>query len=106
MRLVLTRPSWVALTLFASILCAWAAVARPLVAAAARSSESDNAPRIYHKGRNFRIPFNLNAEGRERVKELHLLVSEDFGYHWRQVSKTFPDHPTFAFRSTHDGEYW
>ena len=63
-------------------------------------------PRIYHKGRNFRIPFNLNAEGRDRVKELHLLVSEDLGYHWRAISKTFPDHPTFTFRSSHDGEYW
>ena len=21
-------------------------------------------------------------------------------------SKTFPDHPTFTFRSSHDGEYW
>jgi hypothetical protein len=65
-----------------------------------------NVQRIYHKGRNFRIPFNLNAEGRERVKELHLLVSDDQGYHWRPVSKTFPDHPTFSFRCTQDGEYW
>jgi hypothetical protein len=70
------------------------------------SSDADAVPRIYHKGRNFRIPFNLNAEGRDRVKELHLLVSEDLGYHWRAVSKTFPDHPTFTFRSAHDGEYW
>ena len=22
------------------------------------------------------------------------------------ISKTFPDHPTFTFRSSHDGEYW
>ena len=34
------------------------------------------------------------------------MVSEDLGYHWRAVSKTFPDHPTFTFRSSHDGEYW
>ena len=34
------------------------------------------------------------------------MVSEDLGYHWRAVSKTFPDHPTFTFRSAHDGEYW
>lgn len=61
---------------------------------------------IYHKGRNFRIPFNLVAEDRARVKELHLLYSEDQGYHWRGSSKTFPDHPTFTFRSSHDGEYW
>jgi hypothetical protein len=106
MRLVSRKPSSVALALFAGILVAWAAVAPPFLALAAPSSESENAPRLYHKGRNFRIPFNLNAEGRDRVKELHLLVSEDFGYHWHQVSKTFPDHPTFAFRSSHDGEYW
>jgi hypothetical protein len=63
-------------------------------------------PRIYHKGRNFRIPFNLSPDGRDRIKELHLLVSEDLGYHWRPISKTFPDHPTFTFRSAHDGEFW
>ena len=33
-------------------------------------------------------------------------MSEDMGYHWRAISKTFPDHPTFTFRSSHDGEYW
>ena len=43
---------------------------------------------------------------KDRVKELHLLVSEDLGYHWRAVSKTFPNHPTFTFRSSHDGEFW
>ena len=37
---------------------------------------------------------------------MHLLFSEDQGYHWRGSSKTFPDHPTFTFRSSHDGEYW
>jgi hypothetical protein len=74
--------------------------------AVADSSQNASAPRIYHKGRNFRIPFNLNAEGRDRVKEVHLLVSEDQGYHWRPISKTFPDHPTFTFRSAQDGEYW
>ena len=71
------------------------------------SPRADATPRtIYHKGRNFRIPFNLSTEGRDRVKELHLLVSEDQGYRWRPVSKTFPDRPTFTFRSAHDGEYW
>jgi hypothetical protein len=77
---------------------AWSAADSPQAAGAART--------IYHKGRNFRIPFNLNAEGRDRVKELHLLYSEDQGYHWRSSSRTFPDHPTFTFRSSHDGEYW
>jgi hypothetical protein len=77
---------------------AWSAPDTPQAAGAPRT--------IYHKGRNFRIPFNLNAEGRDRVKELHLLYSEDQGYHWRSSSRTFPDHPTFTFRSSHDGEYW
>ncbi len=54
------------------------------------SPEADDVPRIYHKGRNFRIPFNLNPEGRDRVKELHLLVSEDQGYHWRRAARRFP----------------
>lgn len=37
---------------------------------------------------------------------MHLLVSEDLGYTWRPKSKTYPNHPTFTFRSSHDGEYW
>jgi hypothetical protein len=73
---------------------------------APRESPGPNIPRIYHKGRNFRIPFNLSAEGRDRVKEVHLLVSDDEGYHWTPVSKTYPDHPTFTFRCKQDGEYW
>jgi hypothetical protein len=75
--------------------------------AADESGEAGAAVRtIYHKGRNFRIPFNLAPEDRTKVKELHLMFSEDQGYHWRGSSKTFPDHPTFTFRSSHDGEYW
>jgi len=70
------------------------------------STSTSDVPRIYHKGRNFRIPFNLNAESRERIKEFHLLVSEDQGYHWRRSSKTYPDHPSFSVRTSHDGEYW
>jgi hypothetical protein len=82
------------------------ALALSVPSATRAGTDQNNAPRIYHKARNFRIPFNLNADGRDRVKELHLLVSEDYGYHWRAISKTFPDHPTFTFRSSHDGEYW
>lgn len=70
-----------------------------------RTSDSD-VPRVYHKGRNFRIPFNLTAESRDRIKEFHLFVSEDRGYHWKLSSKTYPDHPAFSVRTTHDGEYW
>ena len=107
MPLALKRPSFRALALELSTLAVLVAAAPSFVAfAAPASSESSGTPRIFHKGRNFRIPFNLNAEGRDRVKELHLLVSEDSGYHWAAKSKTFPDHPTFTFRSAHDGEYW
>jgi len=70
------------------------------------STSTPEVPRIYHKGRNFRIPFNLNAESRERIKDFHLLVSEDQGYHWKRTSKTDPDHPSFSVRTSHDGEYW
>jgi hypothetical protein len=97
-----------ALVLRLSLLIAsFVVVSRTNAVAAPESPRAGGPPRtIYHKGRNFRIPFNLNPEGRDRVKELHLLVSEDQGYRWRPVSKTFPDHPTFTFRSAHDGEHW
>jgi hypothetical protein len=104
---VLIRPSVIAWALGFSMLGAAVAVVGPAgVWAAPASAQPADAPLLYHKGRNFRIPFNLNAEGRSRIKEVRLLVSEDSGYHWRPVSKTFPDHPWFTFRSPRDGEYW
>ncbi len=81
-------------------------LASSIALAQSPAPEPEGIPRIYHKGRNFRIPFNLSAEGRDKVREVHLLVSEDRGYHWTAKSKTFPDHPTFTFRSSKDGEYW
>ncbi len=107
MRLLSRRPSKVALVLRLGILSVWAGALLTVFAVTARAfSDGDGVPRIYHKGRNFRIPFNLNPADRDRIKELHLLVSEDLGYHWRPISKTYPDHPTFTFRSSHDGEFW
>jgi hypothetical protein len=70
------------------------------------SSASAEVPLIYYKGRNFRIPITLPATAKNRIKEVSLLVSEDSGYRWEPVSKTFPDHPAFSFRAKHDGEYW
>ena len=107
-RLLLSRASLAALALRLGLFIASVAVvSRTDAWAGPDSPRADATPRtIYHKGRNFRIPFNLSTEGRDRVKELHLLVSEDQGYRWRPVSKTFPDRPTFTFRSAHDGEYW
>ncbi len=106
MRLVFVGRSSVAVALSFCLLGARTALVLSLSSAAWGAPQTDNAPRIYHKARNFRIPFNLRPDDKERVKELHLLVSEDSGYHWRAISKTFPDHPTFTFRSSHDGEYW
>jgi hypothetical protein len=107
MRLMRLRPRLPASVLGLGLFIASTALGPTTMAFAARESPpTAGAPMIYHKGRNFRIPFNLSSEGRDRVKELHLLVSEDLGYHWRPISKTFPDHPTFTFRSSHDGEYW
>ena len=107
-RLVFSRPSLAALALRLGMLTASVVVSSQTDAwAAPELAQAGDTPRtIYHKDRNFRIPFNLNAKGRDQVKEVHLLVSEDQGYHWRAISKTFPDRPTFTFRSSHDGEYW
>ena len=106
LRLVPTRPSQNARTWRSGALVASAALLLSSLAMAGPPSSTPDVPRIYHKGRNFRIPFNLNAESRDRIKEFHLLVSEDQGYHWKRSSKTYPDHPSFSVRTAHDGEYW
>ncbi len=107
-RLVFSMPSLAALALKLGVLTASVIVSSQTDAWSAPelAQAGDKPPTIYHKNRNFRIPFNLNAKGRDQVKEVHLLASEDQGYHWRAISKTFPDRPTFTFRSSHDGEYW
>jgi hypothetical protein len=107
-RLSPTSPSAIARARKLAVLGASAAILITSVAFAGPlpSNTTTDVPRIYHKGRNFRIPFNLNAESRERIKEFHLLISEDKGYHWKRSSKTYPDHPSFSVRTSHDGEYW
>ena len=107
MRLVHSRPSLAALAVSISVFIASVVVIPTTISRAAPDSSHLPGPRtIYHKGRNFRIPFNLSPDGRDRVKELILFYSEDRGYEWRHASKTFPNQPTFTFRSSHDGEYW
>ncbi len=103
---VLSRTSLMAWVLGFSMLGAAGFGVGPNGAAAEPSSSPAAVPLIYYKGRNFRIPITLPAATRNRIKEVILLVSENSGYKWRAVSKTFPDHPTFSFRSSHDGEYW
>ncbi len=69
-------------------------------------SPGGKIPVIYQKKRSFRIPFHIDAEGRARLKEIQLWVSEDSGFHWEPKSKTTPDLGKFTFRTSHDGEFW
>jgi hypothetical protein len=77
-----------------------------LSAQAAPRSSSSKVPLIYQKKRSFQIPFQIDAEGRARLKEVQLWVSEDSGFHWEPRSRTTPDLGKFTFRTTHDGEFW
>jgi hypothetical protein len=63
-------------------------------------------PLIYQKKRSFRIPFHIDDQGRARLKEVQLWVSEDSGFHWEPKSRTTPDLGKFTFRTSHDGEFW
>ncbi len=90
-----------ALTLAAAGLTSGALAAEPPA-----RSPGGKVPLIYQKKRSFRIPFHLDAEGRARLKEIQLWVSEDSGFHWEPKSKTTPDLGKFTFRTSHDGEFW
>ncbi len=70
------------------------------------SSTTGEAPLIYWKQRSFKIPFNLSAAQKSRIKEVILLVSQDRGESWKGVSRTDADHNVFSFRAKQDGEYW
>lgn len=80
----------------------------PLIAA-----EDDSSPRaqskipfIYQRKRSFRIPFHIDEQGRARLKEVQLWVSEDSGFHWEGKSTATPELGKFTFRASHDGEFW
>ncbi len=95
-----------ALVLGLGVIAVSGAFSAPTPARAAPPPGAPRTPVIYNKGRNFRIPFNLDPSGKDRIKELHLVYSEDQGYEWHSSSRTPPDHPWFTFRASHDGEYW
>jgi hypothetical protein len=69
-------------------------------------SQAAKIPFIYQKKRSFRIPFHIDEQGRSRLKEVQLWVSEDSGFHWEGKSTATPDLGKFTFRTSHDGEYW
>ncbi len=72
-----------------------------LAAAPPAQSPSGKIPFIYQKKRSFGIPFHIDAEGRARIKEVQLWVSEDSGFHWEPKSRTTPDLGKFSFRTSH-----
>src|SRR5438067_2495309 len=55
---------------------------------AAPSIRADDAlppvPRIFHKARTFRIPFNVDASERARLSEVQLWWSSDLGNSWER----------------------
>ena len=81
------------------------ALACATLAPAARSA-GDRPKTIYHKGRSFRVPFNVDKADRPRLQEIQLWVSQDQGQQWELYKHVAPDQPSFSFQSTQDGEYW
>ncbi len=81
-------------------------VVAPLDAQVTSSRSSGSAKTIYYKNRSFRIPVTIQQEVRSLVREVRLWVSDDFGYHWKELGQTSPDRPEFPFRATRDAEYW
>lgn len=72
----------------------------------ARAAQDGKIPFIYQKKRSFRIPFHIDDQGKARLKEVQLWVSEDSGFHWEGKSTATPELGKFTFRAAHDGEYW
>jgi hypothetical protein len=79
---------------------------RRLRATAASGARSDQGSLHYTNKRSFRIPFDIDKDGRAKIKEVQLWSTEDSGNHWKPVSRTTPDRPSFTFRAARDGEFW
>jgi hypothetical protein len=61
---------------------------------------------LFHNATSFKIPFNVDAADKRKIKSLELYVSEDKGETWRLYTSITPTYDHFAFRGTRDGEYW
>ncbi len=90
----------------ASVACLGLALASGPTLAAQGAPPAGAVPLIYQKQKSFRIPFNLSAAQKSRIKDVILLVSQDSGESWKPVSLTDASHPAFSFRASHDGEFW
>ncbi|WZO98911.1 hypothetical protein EP7_000502 [Isosphaeraceae bacterium EP7] len=80
----------------------------PVAPSPARSAEAPRkgAKVLYHQSRTFRIPVNIVAADKPRIKEVQLCVSSDSGYTWTVVNQISPDRPAFTFKAIRDAEYW
>jgi hypothetical protein len=76
------------------------------VRAAPAAAKAGRVETVYHKGRAFRIPFNVEPADRARISDVQLWFSDDSGFSWKLVSHTTPDRPSFNFRAPRDAEYW
>ncbi len=91
------------------IVCALAASACFGIATTPGRAQAPIAePALYPTRQNlFDIPFQIPdaAPGQEPV-EVQLHVSENRGGEWTQYAKVPPSDGRFAFRASHDGEFW
>ncbi|HYT92110.1 MAG TPA: hypothetical protein VEL76_25570 [Gemmataceae bacterium] len=59
---------------------------------------------VFHRERQFRIPFN--PENAQRIRQLQLFVSTDQGHKWEPFAVAPPEQRAFYFVSQADGMYW
>ena len=71
------------------------------------TASAEESPLFPTRESAFEIPFQIAAPtpGQEPV-EVQLHVSENRGGSWSQYAKVAPTEGRFAFRASHDGEYW
>jgi hypothetical protein len=61
---------------------------------------------FFSKYRQFRIPFQANPLGQQRLKQLQLFVSTDQGKSWQPSAVAPPDQGHFRFLCDRDGYFW
>ncbi|TMQ32164.1 MAG: hypothetical protein E6K70_20070, partial [Planctomycetota bacterium] len=74
-----------------------------LVLLATGEPASDVIPMNTHA---FRIPIQVAAAQRDKIKELILFASTDQGATWNEVASVAPDQDGFKFHAPSDGLYW
>jgi hypothetical protein len=78
-------------------------LALALVLLATGEPASDVIPMNTHA---FRIPIQVAAAQRDKIKELILFASTDQGMTWNEVASVAPDQDGFKFHAPADGMYW